>query len=84
LLSRSDFRRSQLLSMLREFMEWAVLLKLASQPLAKLLIRDGLLRSVLLTEVVFQRLREKFEKLTTKHGRPLASVEPLWFRELLF
>jgi hypothetical protein len=74
LLPRSDFQRSQLLSMLRELMEWAALLKLASQPPVKLLIRDGLLRSVLLTDAVFQRLREKFEKLTTKHGHLLAGV----------
>ena len=68
------FKRSQLLSMLRELMEWAALLKLASQPPVKLLIRDGLLRSVLLTDAVFQRLREKFEKLTTKHGHLLVGV----------
>jgi hypothetical protein len=74
LLPRSDFQRSQLLSMLRELMEWAALLKLASQPPVKLLIRDGLLRSVLLTEVVFQRLREKFEALTAKHGHLLVGV----------
>jgi hypothetical protein len=74
LLPRSDFQRSQLLSMLRELMEWAALLKLASQPAPKLLIRDGLLRSVLLTDVVFQRLREKFETLTTKHGHLLVGV----------
>jgi len=74
LLPRSDFQRSQLLSMLRELMEWAALLKLASQPPVKLLIRDGLLRSVLLTDAVFQRLREKFEKLTTKHGHLLVGV----------
>src|SRR3954468_10762526 len=36
LLPRSDFQKSQLLSMLRELMEWAALLKLASQPPAKL------------------------------------------------
>ena len=35
----SDFQRSQLLSMLRELMEWAALLKLASQPPVKLLNR---------------------------------------------
>jgi hypothetical protein len=74
LLPQSDFQRSQLLSMLRELMEWAALLKLASQPPAKLLIRDGLLRSVLLTEVVFQRLREKFQMLTTKHGNLFVGV----------
>lgn len=74
LLPRSDFQRSQLLSMLRELMEWAALLKLASQPPAKLLIRDGLLRSVLLTDLVFQRLREKFEKLTAKYGHLFVGV----------
>jgi len=74
LLPQSDFQRSQLLSMLRELMEWAALLKLASQPPAKLLIRDGLLRSVLLSDRVFSRLREKFEKLTTRHGHLLAGV----------
>jgi hypothetical protein len=74
LLPHSDFQRSQLLSMLRELMEWAALLKLASQPPVKLLIRDGLLRSVLLTDVVFQRLREKFAALTTRHGHLLVGV----------
>ena len=74
LMPRSDFQRSQLLSMLRELMEWAALMKLASQPPVKLLIRDGLLRSVLLTDVVFQRLREKFETLTTRHGHLLVGV----------
>ena len=74
LLPRSDLQRSQLLSMLRELMEWAALLKLASRPPARLLIRDGLLRSVLLTDLVFQRLREKFEKLTAKHGHLFVGV----------
>jgi hypothetical protein len=74
LFPRTDLQRSQLLAMLREFMEWAALMKLASQPPAKLLIRDGLLRSILLTDPVFQRLREKFEKLTTKHGHLLVGV----------
>lgn len=74
LLPGSDFQRSQLLSMLRELMEWAALLKLASQPPAKLLIRDGLLRSVLLTDRVFQRLRMKFEALTARHGHLLVGV----------
>ncbi|MGH7976225.1 MAG: DNA double-strand break repair nuclease NurA [Limisphaerales bacterium] len=74
LLPQSDFQRSHLLSMLRELMEWAALLKLASQPPAKLLIRDGLLRSVMLTERVFQRIGDKFESLTAKHGHLLVGV----------
>ena len=74
LLPESDFQRSHLLSMLRELMEWAALLKLASQPPAKLLIRDGLLRSVMLTDRVFQRIGDKFEALTAKHGHLLVGV----------
>jgi hypothetical protein len=74
LLPNSDFQRSQLLSMLRELMEWAALLKLASQQPVKILIRDGLLRSVLLTDSVFKRLREKFQALTTRHGHLLVGV----------
>jgi hypothetical protein len=74
LLPQSEFQRSNLLAMLRELMEWAALLKLASQPPAKLLIRDGLLRSVLLTQEVFQRLRTCFEIMTAKHGHLLVGV----------
>ena len=74
LLPQSDFQKSNLLSMLRELMEWAALLKLASQPPAKLLIRDGLLRSVMLTDRVFQRIGDKFEALTSKHGHLLVGV----------
>jgi hypothetical protein len=74
LLPRTDLQRSNLLSMMRELMEWAALLKLASQPGAKLLIRDGLLRSILLSERVFSRLRRQFERLTRKHGHLLVGV----------
>jgi hypothetical protein len=74
LLPQSEFQRSNLLAMLRELMEWAALLKLASQPPAKLLIRDGLLRSVLLTHEVFQCLRARFETMTAKHGHLLGGV----------
>lgn len=74
LLPRSDFQRANLLAMLRELMEWAALLKLANQPRATLLLRDGLLRSVLLTEVVFRALQCHFEGLTAKHGHLLIGV----------
>jgi hypothetical protein len=74
LLPESDFQRSHLLSMLRELMEWAALLKLAGKPPAKLLIRDGLLRSVMLPDLVFQRIGEQFESLTSKHGHLLVGV----------
>lgn len=74
LLPSSDFQRSHLLEMMRELMEWAALLKLASQPPAKLLVRDGLLRSVLLPDAVFQRLRERFAAFTGQHGHLLAGI----------
>jgi hypothetical protein len=60
--------------MLRELMEWAALLKLASQGSPKLLIRDGLLRSVLLNEKIFQKLTRKFEELTTKNHHLLVGI----------
>jgi hypothetical protein len=74
LLPRTDLQRSHLLSMMRELMEWAALLKLASQPGPKLLIRDGLLRSILLSQAVFARLRAKFQELTDKRGHLLVGV----------
>jgi len=74
LLPNSDFQRSHLLEMLRELMEWAALLKLASQPPPKLLLRDGLLRSVLLPDKVFQRLHEEFARLTEKNGHVFVGV----------
>ncbi|MBL9140060.1 MAG: DNA double-strand break repair nuclease NurA [Verrucomicrobiales bacterium] len=74
LLPQSDFQLSHLLSMLRELMEWAALLRLASRPPLKVLIRDGLLRSVLLTEKVFARMRDRLEEATKKHGHLLVGV----------
>ena len=74
LLPRSDLQRGHLLSMMRELMEWAALVKLASQPGPKLLIRDGLLRSILLSDAIFKNLRAKFEKLTRSHGHLLVGV----------
>ena len=59
LLPTGDFQRSHLLQMLRELMEWAALLKLASQSPPRLLIRDGLLRSVMLPKSVFERLKRQ-------------------------
>lgn len=74
LLPSSDFQRSHLLEMMRELMEWAALLKLASLSPPKLLVRDGLLRSVLLPDAVFQRLRDRFTAFTQKHGHLLVGV----------
>lgn len=74
LFPQSDFERSHLLSMLRELMEWAALLKLASRPPARLLIRDGLLRSVLVPDRVFRALKGRFQMLTGQHGHLLVGV----------
>jgi hypothetical protein len=74
LLPQTDLQRSHLLSMLRELMEWAALMELAEQPGSKLLIRDGLLRSILLSQEVFSILRKRFETLTREHGHLLVGV----------
>ncbi len=74
LLPENDFQRSHLLGMLRELLEWAALLKLATRKQPTLLIRDGLLRSIMLRDRVFQSLRGKFQELTTQHGHLLVGA----------
>ena len=74
LLPENDFQKSNLLGMLRELLEWAALLKLAAQAQPSLLLRDGLLRSVMLRDGVFQALRYRFEELTRAHGHLLVGV----------
>jgi hypothetical protein len=74
LMPKTDFQKGNMLSMVRELMEWGALLKLASRGPPRLLIRDGLLRTVLLTEKTFCRLAAKFEVLATRHGHFLAGV----------
>jgi len=74
LLPENDFQKSHLLAMLRELLEWAALLKLAAQKQPTLLLRDGLLRSVMLRDRVFQALRRRFEELTTEHGHLLVGA----------
>ncbi len=74
LLPQSDFQRGNLLSMLRELMEWGALLELASEPPPRLLIRDGLLRSVLLNEKVFRRVKERLMDFSAKHGHLVTGV----------
>lgn len=74
LLPEDDFQRSHLLAMLRELMEWAALLKLATYKRPTLLLRDGLLRSVVLRDRVFQALRVRFEELTSQHGHLLVGM----------
>lgn len=74
LLPENDFQKSNLLAMLRELLEWAALMKLAAQQRSALLIRDGLLRSVMLRERVFRALRTRFEQLTKKNKHLLVGV----------
>lgn len=74
LLPETEFQRANLVAMLRELLEWAALLKLAAQPAPKLLLHDGLLRSILLREPVFHAIRNHLEELTRQHGHLLAGV----------
>jgi hypothetical protein len=74
LLPNTPYQKSVLLSMLRELLEWAALLRLASRRTPMLLVRDGLLRSVVINETVFDALRNRLKELTTKNGHLLAGV----------
>jgi len=74
LVPATEWQRSNFLAMLRELLKWAGILKLASQPPPRLILRDGLLRSVLLNERLFQRIRERLETLTKRHGHLWAGV----------
>jgi hypothetical protein len=74
-LAPSDsFRVTNLLQILRELMEWAALMRLAFDPKPKLLLRDGLLRSVILPDSIFQAVKARFQELTARHGHILAGV----------
>lgn len=73
-LPKTNFQRANLVSMLRELLEWAALLKLASAGPPKVIVRDGLLRTVVLSEVVVDALRRKLEQLTERHGHLLVGV----------
>jgi hypothetical protein len=74
LTPRDSYRASNLLQTLRELMEWAALMGLAHDTRPKLLLRDGLLRSVTLPDSIFQAIKTRFEDLTTRHGHILAGV----------
>ena len=74
LLPSDTARSPNLLQMLRELMEWAALMRLAFGPKPKLLVRDGLLRSVLLPDAVFGAIQVRFKELTNQRGHLLAGV----------
>lgn len=63
-----------LLPMLRELLEWGALLRLAHGREPRLILRDGLLRSVLLPEKVFRAIQRKLEAAVGERGHWLAGV----------
>ena len=74
LFPRNDYQRSHLVGMLRELLEWAATLKLAAEKKPMLILRDGLLRSILLSDHVFAALQDKLTALTTQNRHLLAGV----------
>jgi hypothetical protein len=74
LLPRTDYQKSHLVGMLRELLEWAATLRLAAEKRPMLILRDGLLRSILLPDQVFLALKEKLTDLTTRNRHLLAGV----------
>ena len=73
-LPQTDVQQNHLLGMLRELLEWAALLNLASRPPSKLLLRDGLFRSILLIDRLFQPLRHRLDEVTWKNGHLLVEI----------
>jgi hypothetical protein len=69
-----SYRATNLLQILRELMEWAALMRLAYDAKPKLLLRDGLLRSVTLPDSIFQAIKARFRDLTIRNGHILAGV----------
>ena len=74
LLSSDAARSPNLLQMLRELMEWAALMRLAFGSKPKLLVRDGLLRTILLSDAVFGAIELRFKELTNQRGHLLVGV----------
>ena len=74
LLPRDASGAEHLLPMLRELLEWGALLRLAHGTAPRLILRDGLLRSVLLPAPVFRAVQRAFEAAVTKNGHRLAGV----------
>lgn len=74
LIPHTDYQRGNLVAMLRELLEWAATLKLAAERKNLLLLRDGLLRSVLLNDRVFAALRRQLTSLTEKNNHLLVGV----------
>ncbi len=71
---RDAARAEHLLPMLRELLEWAALLRLACGRTPRLILRDGLLRSVLLPAPVFRAVQRALEAAVAKNGHWLAGV----------
>lgn len=61
---------------IRDVVEWAVLLKLAWEPTSskRLVIRDGLLRTMALHETMVQRLSASFQRAYDERGAMLVAV----------
>ncbi len=74
LLPQNEYQTAHLLAMLREFLEWAAILRLACGRGPRLILRDGLLRSVLLPTPVFEAFRRRLEEAVRKNRHRLAGV----------
>jgi hypothetical protein len=74
LTPRDSSRATNLLQTIRELMEWAALMRLAFDAKPKLLLRDGLLRSITLPDLIFQAIKKRFQDLTARHGHILVGV----------
>lgn len=75
MLPSTSYQKGNFLQMLRELLEWAALLRLASERKGpRLLIRDGLLRSVVVPDHIWEPLAQRFEHHTKANGHLLVGV----------
>ncbi|MBU1022860.1 hypothetical protein KKB99_01125, partial [bacterium] len=75
ILPNTPYQKASWLGMLRELLEWCVILKLMHSDLKpQLVVRDGLLRSVAIPMKVFDTLQKAFEKTSREKGHMLVGV----------
>lgn len=72
----NSYQRGSFLQMLRELLEWGAILKLAMERRSppRLIMRDGLLRSVMVPEALWGPLHQRLEHYSRQHRHLLVGV----------
>ncbi len=71
----TDYLKSNLMGMLRELLEWTAILRLMSEESRpRIVLRDGLLRSVGIPFDVFDALKQALKDISVQHNHRLVGV----------